>query len=72
MSQKEFFVALCGCTHFPERSISFPYSYEYTMESYHDRVIDLASEQKKDGFEVKIERVKEFYYKYPIISSKKI
>lgn len=72
MGQKEFFVALCGCTHFPERRVSSPYSYDYTTDSYHDRVIDLALEQEEYGFEVKIETAKQFYYKYPIISSKKI
>lgn len=72
-NKKEFFLAFCECE---------PYENEFYIEengkliSSYDvwvqEMLTLAQEQEKDGFEVKKEYIKEFYYRYPIISSKRI
>lgn len=70
---KEFFIAMCGCTHYDMSEIPrtlfgyLPVSYD----DWVDTVYQLAKEQENDGFEVKMERVDEYHFPYPIISSRK-
>ena len=70
---KEFFIALCGCTHFdieelPRSMFGFiPLSYE----DWVTQVYALAKEQEKDGFEVTMEDAKQYSFQYPVIRSKR-
>lgn len=71
LSKKQFFVALCGCDH-AEKKSTIPYGSSIEDDDWKSYIVDLARSQEKDGFEIKIEKAKEFYYAHYIISSKKI
>lgn len=72
-SDKEFLIAMCGCTHFSDEEIPWgPFGrmqlpYKYWVEN----VYDLACLQKYNGYNVDMEYAN-FDFPYPIISSKKI
>lgn len=67
-SDKEFFIAMCGCTHFPMYDMPWFYNPSYLYPMWVEEVVALAKEQEDDGFEVIQETVDNF--PYPIISSK--
>jgi len=62
--QKEFFVALCGCSHFEEQHKEITNSY-VDWEEY---ITEVAFSQIREGFEVKYEVINQF----PVLSSKKV
>lgn len=69
---KEFFIAMCGCTHFSDEQIPWGplgpiISYDYWV----DDVYELAGLQQFYGYDVNKECAS-FDFPYPIISSKKI
>ena len=68
VNKKEFFVAMCGCTHFPMYDMPWFYNPSYLYPMWVEEVVALAKEQEDDGFEVIQETVDNF--PYPIISSK--
>lgn len=68
INKKEFFIAMCGCTHFPMYDIPFFYNQSYLYHMWVEEIVALAKEQEEDGFEVIQETVDNF--PYPIISSK--
>ena len=67
INKKEFFVAMCGCTHFPMYDMPWFYGQAYLYHMWVDEVMRLAQEQEKDGFTITQEYVDNF--PYPIISS---
>ncbi len=68
--RKEFFIALCGCTHFDFYELSYIYgSYEEMYKKWLETVYLLAKEQEKNGFKIYME--KEDFFPYPLIYSKK-
>lgn len=68
INKKEFFIAMCGCTHFPMYDIPCFYNQSYLYHMWVEEIVALAKEQEEDGFEVIQETVDNF--PYPIISSK--
>jgi len=62
-SKKEFFIALCGCSHFEARHEKISSTY-INWEEY---IIEMAFSQKSNDFEVQYELINNF----PVISSKK-
>ena len=68
VNKKEFFIAMCGCTHFPMYDMPWFYNPSYLYPMWVEEVVALAKEQEDDGFEVIQETVDNF--PYPIISSK--
>lgn len=70
---KQFFIAMCGCTHYHDDEIPHNF-WGPIFPNYQDwvnTVLKLALEQEHDNFNVTIEQ-KSKIYSYPIISSKKI
>lgn len=74
LGNKEFFIGMCGCTHFELKELYWspfgmiPRSYDEWV----DTVYDTALICQNRGYDVTKKYVKEFYFEYPIISSKKI
>ena len=68
MNQKEFFIAMCGCTHFPMTDMPWFYGHSYIYRMWVEEILYLAREQEKDGFIIHQEMVDNF--PYPIIYSK--
>lgn len=71
---KEFFLAMCGCIHYAgldvPRGMFGPIPITY--DEYVEKIYDLAKKQEQDGFEVTKESAKQYSFKYPIISSRRI
>ena len=68
INQKEFFIAMCGCTHFPMTDMPWFYGHSYIYRMWVEEILYLAREQEKDGFIIHQEMVDNF--PYPIIYSK--
>ena len=68
-NKKEFFIAMCGCTHFDYYEMPYFYGYDFAYRMWVEDVYGLAKEQEDDGFEVTKQFVDNF--PYPIISSKR-
>lgn len=68
LNHREFFIAMCGCTHFTFENFPYIYDPNTLFNMWKKFVIDLAIEQEEDGFEVTTEEVS--FFPYPIIKSK--
>ncbi len=73
-SQKDFYVAMCGCVHFPNDDLMVDYGVQYLVDEYQDYVIDFTERalKKYDNGKLHIERLDSKYgIDYPILINKK-
>lgn len=69
VNKKEFFIAMCGCTHFPMDEMPWFYDRSYLYNMWLEENMYIAKRQEKYGFSVTEETIDNF--PYPIIYSKK-
>ncbi len=72
-AHKEFFIAMCGCTHFTKQELQERYQGMRNpfYSEWVDEVYDYAYEKAHDEFLVRLEDCSQYSFPYPVVSTKK-